>query len=96
MYIAAGVVVGEMKYGTIGHNKVVVPDGFFKVLLICKEGKYEGIGFYFENVAGHKPLSVYVKTIDEIEALTGIDFFYTLPDKLEAEAERIVNEEIWF
>lgn len=96
VYIAAGVVVGEMKNGTIGHNKVVVPDGFFKVLLICKEGKYEGIGFYFENVAGHKPLSVYFKTIDEIEELTGIDFFYSLPDKLEEEVERTVNEEIWF
>ena len=96
VYIAAGAVVGEMKNGTIGHNKVVVPDGFFKVLLICKESKYEGIGFYFENVAGHKPLSVYVKSIDEIEKLTGIDFFYSLPDKLEEEVERTVNEEIWF
>ena len=96
VYIAAGPVVGEMKNGTIGQNKIVVPDGFFKVLLVCKDGKYEGIGFYFENVAGHKPLTVYVKTIDDIEALTGIDFFYALPDRLETEVERAVNEEIWF
>lgn len=96
VYIAAGPVVGEAKNGVIGRNLVVVPDAFYKVLLVCKEGKYEGVGFYFENVAGHKPLSVYVKTIDEIEAMTGIDFFFTLPDKLENEVESVVNDEIWF
>ena len=96
VYIAAGPIKGENKNGVIGNNLVVVPDAFYKVLLVCKDGKYEGVGFYFENVAGHKPLSVYTKTIDEIEALTGIDFFYTLPDKLENEMESAVNDEIWF
>lgn len=96
VYIAAGPVVGENRNGAIGRNKIVVSDGFYKVLLVCKEGKCEGIGFYFENVAGHKPLSVYVMTIDEVEAMTGIDFFYSLPDKMENEVENTVNSEIWF
>ena len=96
VYIAAGPIEGEAKNGVIGRNLVVVPDAFYKVLLVCIDGKYEGIGFYFENAAGHKPLKVYVKTIDEIETLTGIDFFYTLPDKLENEVESVVNDEIWF
>lgn len=96
VYIVAGPIKGEAKNGVIGRNLVVVPDAFYKVLLVCIDGKYEGIGFYFENAAGHKPLKVYVKTIDEIETLTGIDFFYTLPDKLENEVESVVNDEIWF
>jgi len=96
VYIAAGPVVGEVKNGTIGYNKVVVPDAFYKVLLVCVDGRYEGIGFYFENVAGHKPLSVYAMTIDEIEVITGIDFFFALPDKIEDEVEGKINEEIWF
>lgn len=96
VYIAAGPVVGDAKNGTIGYNKVVIPDGFYKVLLVCVDGGYQGIGFYFENKAGHKPLSTYAMTIDEIEAITGIDFFFLLPDKIEVEVERKINHEIWF
>lgn len=96
VYIAAGPIVGEAKNGTIGMNNVVIPDAFYKVLLVCKDGKYEGIGFYFENVAGHKPLVTYVKTIDEIETLSGIDFFFSLPDKVEDEVECAYHEDFWF
>ena len=96
VYIVAGPIIRDTLNGTIGYNEVVVPDAFYKVLLVLKEGKYEGIGFYFENVAGHKPLSTYVRTIDEIEALTGIDFFFTLPDKLEEEVESTYKEDFWF
>ena len=96
VYIAAGPVVGNAKNGTIGYNEVVIPDGFYKVLLVYIDGGYQGIGFYFENKAGHKPLSTYAMTIDEVEAMTGIDFFFSLPDKIEEEVERKINQEIWF
>ena len=96
VYIAAGPIVGEAKNGVIGYNEVVVPDAFYKVLLVCVDGQYEGIGFYFENVAGHRPLTTYAMTIDEIEAMTGIDFFFSLPDKIEDEVENKINQEIWF
>lgn len=96
VYIAAGPIVGEARNGTIGDNQVVIPDAFYKVLLVCVNGQYEGIGFYFENVAGHKPMKSYAMTIDEIEALTHIDFFFSLPDKIEDEVEARINDEIWF
>ena len=96
VYIAAGPVIGESRNGCIGFNEVVVPDGFYKVLLICHDGKYEGIGFYFENSAGHRPLTVYAKSIDEIELMTGIDFFFMLPDKVEDEVEQSFDIEFWF
>ena len=96
VYIAAGPIVGENKNGVIGKNLVVVPDAFYKVLLVYKDGKYEGIGFYFENIAGHKPLPTYAKTIDEIETMTGIDFFFMLPDDIENTVESTVDETFWF
>ena len=96
VYIAAGPVVGDAKNGTIGYNEVVIPDGFYKVLLVRVDGGYQGIGFYFENTAGHNPLSTYAMTIDEVESMTGIDFFFSLPDKIEEEVERKINQEIWF
>lgn len=96
VYIAAGPIVGDNKNGTIGYNQVVVPDAFYKVLLVCIDGQYEGIGFYFKNVAGHQPLPTYAKTIDEIEALTGIDFFFMLPDDVEDALECTFDEAFWF
>lgn len=96
VYIAAGPIIGENRNGTLGANEVVIPDAFYKVLLVCINGQYEGIGFYFENVAGHRPLTTYAMTIDEIEALTGIDFFFSLPDKIEDDVENKINQEIWF
>ena len=40
-------------------------------------------------------LESYVKTIDEIEKLTGIDFFYNLEDHIEDELESSVNINSW-
>lgn len=96
IHITAGPVIGEMKNGTLGNNQVAIPDAFYKVMAVNSKGKYEGIGFYFENVAGHKPLAEYARSIDEIEAVTGIDFFPSLPDSIENEIERGYDTAFWF
>lgn len=96
LYIAAGPIVGEKKNGTIGLHKIVIPDAFYKVIMVSIDGKYEGIGFVCQNEAGHKPLNTYAKTIDEVEEITGIDFFYLLPDTLENEMEKRYNAKLWF
>lgn len=78
---------------TIGRSKVVVPDGFFKVVL-CMAGTPKAIGFYYVNDDGHAPMSSYVRTVDEIEDMTNMDFFPSLPDDVEArvEAKASLNE----
>ena len=80
--------------GTIGKNKVVIPDAFYKVLLINDNG-YKGIGFWCENAAGKKKLKTYARSIDEIEELTGLDFFHRLPDEIENKAESIYDWNVW-
>lgn len=72
--------------GYIGENRVLIPNAFYKVLLAYDNG-YTGIGFYCENAAGKKKLSTYARSIDEIEDITGIDFFHLLPDEIERIAE---------
>lgn len=72
--------------GSIGDNRVLIPNAFYKVLL-AYDGGYTGIGFYCENVAGKKSLDYYAKSIDEIEDITGIDFFHLLPDDIESSIE---------
>lgn len=94
VYVVCGPVMGK-KPQTIGEHRVAVPDAFYKVLLCEINGKWQAIGFYFQNKAGHKPLSTYCKSVDEIEKLTGLDFFSKLDDKIENEIEAQYDIEIW-
>ena len=80
--------------GYIGENRVLIPNAFYKVLLAYDNG-YRGIGFYCENVAGKKKLNTYARSIDEIEEITGIDFFHKLPDDIEADVEKAYNWDDW-
>ena len=75
IYVTCGPIVTDNKYGKIGANQVTVPDAFYKVLLIPTPSGYQSIGYIMENKAGHKPLSTYETTIEEVETITGLDFF---------------------
>ena len=94
IYVVCGPIVSD-DYQTIGANKVVVPSAFFKVLLQEENGKIYTIGFVYENVAGRRPMSTYAMTVDEVEELTGIDFFPSLPDKIEKRVEAEVDFTKW-
>ncbi len=87
VYVTCGPIVTDNKYGKIGPNQVTVPDAFYKVLLVLTDSGYECIGFIMENKAGHKPLESYAVTVDEVESITGLDFFPALPDDIESEIE---------
>ncbi|MBR5433544.1 MAG: DNA/RNA non-specific endonuclease [Bacteroidales bacterium] len=94
IYIVCGPIVSEYPQ-TVGRKKIVVPEGFFKVLLKQTTKGTETIGFVFQNNGGHKPLSSYVMTVDEIEAITNIDFFQILPDEVEDVVEGTYNLSVW-
>lgn len=67
---------------TIGRNRVRVPDAFFKVVL--RRGQQPcAIGFLFSNEGRKQPLREAVRTVDEIEKLTGYDFFHLLDNRTE-------------
>ena len=95
IYIVCGPVVENNRYGTIGDNGVMVPDGFFKVVLAPYYGKYKGVGFLFDNKKGSRKLMEHAVTIDEVERVTGIDFFPSLPDDVEDVVESAVEKNIW-
>ena len=94
IYVVAGPVLFKGKHKTIGKNKVTVPETFFKVVL-CMEGKPKAIGFIYRNESGNRPKSYYVNTIDDVERITGIDFFPALPDNVENEVEATSRLEDW-
>lgn len=86
--IAAGPIYYSKKPARIGANKVAVPDAFFKVLLVNYPKSPKAYGFIFKNEAGNRPLSYYQLTVDEVEEQTGMDFFSSLPDKIENRIEK--------
>lgn len=84
--------------GKIG-GQLPIPKYFFVALLMKPaKGDYRAIGFWIEHdAADHSgdALSKYVKSIDELEALTDIDFFCNLPDAIENKVEKALAPAQW-
>lgn len=98
IYIVAGpIMYKESKQEKIGkEHKIEIPDAFFKVVLAGIESDQpRAIGFIFENKAESKKLDAYAKSIDEVESISGYDFFSTLPDEIENDIESGYNYSLW-
>ena len=94
LYIVCGPVLLNREHETIGENKIVVPEAFFKVIL-CLKPKPKAIGFVIRNNEGKKKRDQYINTVDEVERITGIDFFPALSDDIENEVEAYSNLDDW-
>lgn len=95
VYIICGPVFIFNKYGTLGENKVWIPDAFFKALLIKVNGRYESIAFYMSNESQKNDLMHYVRTVNDIESLLKMDLFPALPDSVEEAVESTFYRSIW-
>ena len=92
--IVCGPIYETNNQRTIGKNKVWVPVAFFKVIL-CRKGTPKAIGFIYRNEGKHQTPQEAVRTVDEIEALTGIDFFPALDDATEKRIEASAQLNAW-
>lgn len=93
IYIVSGPILYDGKHKTIGKHKITVPEAFFKVVLRYGDDA-KAIGFIYKNEATNNPKNYYVNTVDQVERITGIDFFPLLPNDIEAkvEAEADIND----
>ncbi len=94
IYIVAGPLLLNKQHRKIGKNKVVVPEAFFKVVL-CMKGMPKAIGFIYRNETTDKKMSAYVHSVDEVERITGYDFFAALPDGIEKKVEKTADLSQW-
>lgn len=94
VYIVCGPVLFNRKHETIGENKIVIPEAFFKVILRLNPDP-KAIGYIIRNNDGSKKRDQYINTIDEVERITGIDFFPSLPDEIESVVEANSNLNDW-
>lgn len=79
----------------IGINEVCVPEFYFKVVFDYKKEKSKGIGFILPNESSSNPLIDFARTIDEVEKLTGLDFYYQFNDELEEKIESQICKSCW-
>ena len=91
--VTGGVLTGDLE--TIGKEKVSVPNYFYKILLDDTNGEYKMIAFLVPHENSKKPLYDFVVSVDEIEKLTGIDFFPALPDAIETDLEQRRDYKAW-
>ncbi|ACH39102.1 MAG: hypothetical protein ACD_55C00039G0002 [uncultured bacterium] len=94
LYIYSGPIYGEGEVKTIGRNKVAVPDALFKVVL--DPVRHEAIAVVMPN----RPLDTrdmpkYLVPVREVEKLTGLEFFSTLPQEEQDLIEVPKPEALW-
>lgn len=85
--IVAGPVLTDRLHRSIGRSNVAVPERFFKVIIAPEANPPMGIGFIMPNGYVEGGAQQTVTSIDQVEAVTGIDFFSALPDEIEADVE---------
>lgn len=96
LYIVTGPVLTRPIIKKIGNNKVSVPSAYYKVLLDLDDPEKKAIGFIMPNAMSEKRIKDYAVSVDEVEELTGIDFFGDLLDPdLEAELEANFDASLW-
>ena len=89
--VYTGPIVLDNAYGTIGYNKVVVPDAFFKAILAGEQS----IAFVMYNHNNNENMQKCAMSVDDLEIISGIDFFSELDDGLEADIESTYNLKNW-
>ena len=98
IYIVCGPIMPRTNKKYIGETKILIPEKFFKAILreVNVNGKihYEAIG-YILTQKNQLYMNKCFYTVNEIEAMTGLDLFHNLDDRVEEKVEEVVHEDTW-
>jgi endonuclease G len=96
LYVLSGPVYNQKIKFWVGENQVAVPPAFFRVLLDLNEPEVKAIAYLIPNEVSSERIESFATTIDEIENLTGLDFFSNLlEDDLEEKLESSFDANLW-
>ena len=92
-----------LEYARKGTALQLLVPKYFYMAILCKNKNtvnsgYKAIGFWMEHRSFYddeKNVAPYIVSIDQLEGLTGIDFFCNLPDHIENEVEKAVMRNAW-
>lgn len=91
--VTGGVLKPGLKKIERGVNKVSIPEQYFKVAVDLTN--HRAIAFMMPNKACEYPVMHYACTIDSVEAITGIDFFASLPLEEQKQLESSFDINKW-
>ena len=93
VYVVTGPLLNKT-FGLVARS-ITVPCAFYKIIFKQTKEGAEAIAFMLPNAGSTLPLKNFVISIDELEALTGLDFFAALPDEEEEKFESRVLTNNW-
>ena len=95
LFVVTGPIFDAEEVSRIGASKVSVPKAFYKVIF-DETPPMKMIGFIIPNKGVECPISSFAVTVDEVEQVTGLDFFSALPDEIETDLESQMDRlEYW-
>ena len=106
LYVVKGGVIDKDVTYTQGLGAPLLVPGHFFMALLCKKDNpkdntqwgYKAIAFWMKHTndsRDSRDFKAYAISIDELERLTGIDFFCNLPDEIEAKVESNMVTKAW-
>jgi endonuclease G len=95
LYICCGPIFTTNQNGTFGQNNVMVPDYYYKALLVSNSGTISAIAFMMKNDNENQCLENCACTIDELERVIGRDLFCSLDNSLERRIEAVIVWDDW-
>ena len=94
LYVVKGATIREGEYNV--KNTLTIPKNYFMAIVRKKGNSHHGIAFLLPHDSNTgRSLRSCAMSIDELEEITGIDFFCNIPDKLENAVEKTINTNAW-
>jgi len=94
VYVVTGPILKNI-CGTIKNGTISVPCSYYKIVFKDNGNEKIAIALILNNQGSNSSLKSFVTSIDNIEALTGIDFFSSLSDDIENKLESTINTSSW-
>lgn len=95
LMIIAGPIYDTTDTKRIGNIGVRVPSAFFKVFLAPYIEEPRAIAFVYPNMSAPGNMQNYAMSVDQLEEITGFDFFPALPDQIENKVEASYSFTEW-
>ena len=95
VYVVTGPVIQYDSEERIGYHRIPVPVACYKAFLIRNKERYSAIGFVMLNGGEQRSMKECACTVDELEALLGMNMFYNLSDDIEEGVESTIAWGDW-
>ena len=95
VFVVSGPIL-DNPLGTIGDNKVTIPKAYYKTLLGYKDGKAKGLAFIMPHEKSGESLYKFIVSINDVEEVTGIDFYHKIDKNVQDEVEENKDVKLWF